>query len=335
MRDIILNFPQQFQKGIEAAKDIKLDGSFDNIIICGVGGSALPGNLLLDIADISIPVFIHRDYNLPKIASRNSLIICISFSGNTEETLSAYQSAVHKNYKPIAICTGGKLQELAIQNNLPVAIVPNDCKQPRFGTGYLVSALIKITDNCGITNNLSQEILEIAENLKPENFEAQGKALAEKLVNPIRNEISNGTSKIPIIYSSNQYKSLARIWKIKFNENSKIMAFWNYFPELNHNEMVGLTRIKNQESGIKNFYFIILKDNQDDPRIIKRMEITVSLIKEFGAEVEIIEMQGQTKIEKIFNAILLGDWTSYYLALAYGQDPVPVEIVEKFKKQLG
>ncbi|MDO8524384.1 MAG: bifunctional phosphoglucose/phosphomannose isomerase [bacterium] len=322
MKQIILNFPQQFAIGAKAAEDIKLAGPFDNIIICGVGGSALPGTLLLDIADVSIPVLVHRDYGLPKIASEKSLIICISFSGNTEETLSAYEEAVSKGYPVIALSTGGKLEELAKQNNLPVVIVPNDCLQPRFGTGYLASSVIKILDNCKITDNLSQEILEIADNLKPENLEARGKTLGEKLLN-----------KVPVVYSSNQYKSVSLIWKIKFNENSKIMAFWNFFPELNHNEMVGLTNIKSQIANCK-YYFIILRDNQDDPRIIKRMEITANLIKESGGEVEIIEMQGATKIEKIFNALLLGDWASYYLALSYGQDPVPVAIVEKFKKQL-
>jgi len=323
MKEIILNFPQQFARGIERAKNITISGSFDNIVICGVGGSALPGNLLLDVADISIPVFIHRDYGLPEVANEKSLIFCISFSGNTQETLSAYQKAVSKGYKPIAICAGGKLEQLAKQNNLPVVVAPNDCLQPRFGTGYLISALIRTLDNCGITNKLSQEILKIANNLKPETLEAQGKILGEKLID-----------KIPVVYSSNQYKSVARIWKIKFNENSKIMAFWNFFPELNHNEMVGLSTNDKKQITNNNFYFIILKDENDNPKILKRMEITENLIKESGVDVEIIEMQGQTKIEKIFNSLLLGDWASYYLALAYGQNPVPVEIVEKFKKQL-
>lgn len=318
MREIIINFPQQFARGIECAKNIKIEGSFDNIIVCGVGGSALPGTLLLDIADISIPVFTHRGYGLPKIASEKSLIICISFSGNTEETLSAYEEAVARKYPVIALSTGAKLQELAKQHGLPSVVVPNDCTQPRFGTGYLVSAVVKILDNCRITNNLSQKILEIAESLNPENFETQGRILGEKLVD-----------KIPIIYSSNQYKSVARIWKIKFNENSKVMAFWNYFPELNHNEMVGLTNLK------ANFHFIILRDENDHERTKKRMDLFSQLAKEKGAEVDFIELEGKTKIEKIFNALLLGDWTSYYLALSYMQDPVPVEIVEKFKKQLG
>lgn len=335
MKQVILDFPKQFETGVKAAENIKIDGDFDNIVICGVGGSAWPGSLLLALTDISVPVFIHRDYGLParigyakgvaggpKIASEKSLIVCISFSGNTEETLSAYQEAIEKNYKPVAICTGGKLQKIAEQNNLPVAIVPNDCLQPRFGTGYLVSALIKILDHCGLTKNLSQEVLKIAESLKPENFEMSGKMLAEKL-----------TGKTPIIYSSNQYKSIARIWKIKFNENSKIMAFWNYFPELNHNEMCGFTNLKSKNENLK-YYFLILKDNEDDSRIIRRMELTAELLKEAGLEVEFIDMTGETKMEKIFNCLLLGDWVSYYLAQEYGQDPIPVKIVEEFKKRL-
>lgn len=323
MRQVILDFPKQFEVGLKAAENIKIEGDFDNVVICGVGGSALPGNLLLNITNLAFPVFIHRDYGLPKIADATSLIVCISFSGNTEETLSAYQEAVEKNFKPVAICTGGKLQELAKQNNLPVAIVPNDCLQPRFGTGYLVAALIKILENCSLITGVSQEILKTAESLNPETFEAQGKSLAEKLVN-----------KIPIIYTSSRYKTLARIWKIKFNENSKVMAFWNYFPELNHNEMVGFSKVQNSKCKIQSYFVIILRDSQDNPKILKRMELTADLIKEAGAGVEIIEMQGNNKIEKIFNSLLLGDWVSYYLALSYDQNPVPVAIVESFKKQL-
>ncbi|MEK7173261.1 MAG: bifunctional phosphoglucose/phosphomannose isomerase [Patescibacteria group bacterium] len=331
MRNIILNFPKQFEIGLQAAENIKLAGPFANIIVCGMGGSALPGSLLPELGvKFDLPLFVHRDYGLPKIANEKSLIICISFSGNTEETLSAYQEAIDKKYQVIGLCTGGKLKDLAEQNNLPAAIVPNDCLQPRFGTGYLVAAVLKILSNCEIINNQDNNLLEIAQALQPERLEQQGKNLAEKLIN-----------KIPIIYASNQYKALARIWKIKFNENSKVMAFWNYFPELNHNEMVGLMQMKNEKLKMKNdneksknFHFIILRDSQDNPKILKRMDITADLIKEAVAGVDFVEIASKSKLEKVFNCLLLGDWASYYLALAYGQNPVPVEIVEKFKKQL-
>jgi len=318
MKDIILNFPKQFKAGIESALSIKVKGTFSNVVICGLGGSALPGSLLSDFGlNLKIPIITHRDYGLPKIASENSLVICISFSGNTEETLSAFQEAIDKNYKTVGVCTGGKLKQMAEENNLPVAIVPNDCLQPRFGTGYLMGAVSKILINAGIISNITEELVEMENSLTPKNFEMQGKNLANKLID-----------KIPIIYASNQFKSVAKIWKIKFNENSKIMAFWNYFPELNHNEMVGLTNLK------ANFHFIILQDNNDHEKNKRRMELFCQIAKEKKAEVDLIEMQGKTKLEKIFNALLLGDWASYYLAQNYGIDPILVEVIEKFKKQL-
>lgn len=318
MKQVIFSFPKQFEKGLKAAKNVGIKGEFNKIIICGVGGSALPGSLLIDyLPDLKIPLYIHRSYGLPAQANERSLIVCISFSGNTEETISAYQKAIEKNYKVVALATAGKLREIAETNNLPIAIVPNDCLQPRFGTGYLLAATLKILANCGIIEDKTQEILAIARKLKPEIFEEQGEKLAKKLVN-----------KIPVVYASNRFKSLARIWKIKFNENSKIMAFWNYFPELNHNEMVGLTNLKG------NFHFLILRDKDDNPKILKRMGLFVELAKEKSAGVDFVEIEGKNTLEKIFNCLILGDWVSYYLALEYGIDPVPVKIVEEFKKRL-
>ncbi|MDD5146650.1 MAG: bifunctional phosphoglucose/phosphomannose isomerase [Candidatus Pacebacteria bacterium] len=318
MKQIILDFPKQFKAGLEAAKNIKVGGPFSNVIICGIGGSALPGSLIPDLdVGLKIPLYTHRDYNLPSSANPNSLILAVSFSGNTEETISAYEEAIAKKYKVVALSTGGKLQEIAQSHNLPIAIVPNDCLQPRFGSGYLAAAALQILANCGLINDQSPAILEMANNLKPAFWETQGQALAQKLVD-----------KIPVVYSSNSFKSLALIWKIKFNENAKVMAFWNYFPELNHNEMVGLTNLKGA------FHFIIIKDQTDHERTQKRMGLFADLAREKGAEVDFVDLTGKTKMEKIFTNLLLGDWVTYYLALAYGQDPTPVKIVEDFKKRL-
>jgi glucose/mannose-6-phosphate isomerase len=318
MKQVILNFPQQFAIGLKAGRDIKTQGPFSSIIVCGIGGSALPGSLIADLnLELKVPLYTHRDYNLPDYATADSLILAISFSGNTEETLSAYEEAVSKNYKVIALSTGGKIQELAQKYSLPVAIVPNDCLQPRFGTGYLVGAVLKILANCGLIEDQSQALTTMAADLKPQSQEKAGQTLAQKLID-----------KIPIIYASNNFKSLALMWKIKFNENSKIMAFWNFFPELNHNEMVGLTNLKGP------FHFIIIKDQTDHERTQKRMELFTDLAKGKGAQVDFIDLTGKTKLEKIFSNLILGDWVSYHLALAYGQDPTPVEIVEKFKKAL-
>ncbi|NQU82614.1 MAG: bifunctional phosphoglucose/phosphomannose isomerase [Parcubacteria group bacterium] len=321
MREVILSFPKQFEKGIEIAKDIKIDapsGGFENIIICGLGGSALPSNILTAyIPDLKIPVYSHRNYGLPSQANGKSLIVCISYSGNTEETISAYEDAIKKGFKVVAIATGGKLQEIAKDNNTPIAIIPQDALQPRFALGYQSSALITILSNVGIIKNKAEQMREVAQVIDPLQLEDQAKKIAKKLVD-----------KIPVVYTTDNFKAIARIWKIKFNENSKIMAFFNYFPELNHNEMVGLTNLKG------NFHFIILRDNEAHERNLKRLELFADLAKEKGASVDFIEMTGNNTLEKMVHTLVLGEWVTYFLALEYGQDPVPVKIVEEFKKRL-
>lgn len=318
MRETILDFPKQFKQSIEKAKDIRIEGRLENIIICGMGGSALPADLflLIYLNDLKLPFYIHRSYNLPPQATKESLIICISFSGNTEETISAFKEAQERKLKVAAITTGGELGQLARKYNAPLVSLPSVKIQPRWATGYLFGSLTKVLSNSGVIKDNSEEILKIAENLKPLGLEVQGKSLAKKLV-----------GKIPLIYASNKFKSLARIWKIKFNENSKIMAFWNYFPELNHNEIVGY-------SNLENFYMIVLRDSDGHPKILKAMELTVSLLKKKGIEVDFVEVEGKSILEKVFNNLILSDWVSYYLAKEYKIDPAPVEIVEEFKKKL-
>jgi len=324
MRETILDFPKQFKEGIERAKDIRVEGRFENIIICGMGGSALPADLLLTyLNDLKLPFYIHRSYNLPPQAIKESLIICISFSGNTEETISAFKEAQRKKLKIAVITTGGELAKLAQKYNTSFVLLPSVKIQPQWAIGYLFGSLMKVLSNSGVIEDNSEEILKMAENLKPLRLEAKGKILAKKLA-----------GKIPLIYASDKFKSLARIWKIKLNENSKIMAFWNYFPELIHNEIVGYSELKSQISNLKNFHVIILRDSGDHPKILKAMELTAVLLKKKGIEVDFVEIEGKSILEKLFNNLILSDWVSYYLAKEYKIDPAPVEIVEEFKKKL-
>jgi len=317
MRETILNFPEQFKEGIEKAKDIKVEGKFENIIICGMGGSALPADLLFSyLNDLKLPFYIHRSYKLPPQADKESLIICISFSGNTQETISAFKEAQEKKIKIAVIAAGGELAELAQEYNRPLVLLPSLRIQPRWAIGYLFGALAKTLSNSGLIKDRSDEILKTAENLKPLDLENKGKILAEKLI-----------GKIPLIYASDKFKALARIWKIKLNENSKTMAFWNYFPELNHNEMVGYG-----DNG--NFHVILLRSSDDHPKILKAMDLIIVLLKKKGIGVDLVEIEGKSILEKLFNNLILSDWVSYYLAKEYKIDPAPVEIVEEFKKKL-
>lgn len=317
MRQVILDFPKQFAEGFNRAKDIRAKGPFSDLVLCGIGGSALPGNILNMLGLLSKPLTINRDYGLPSEAEQNSLIIAISFSGNTEETISAYEEALQKGFPTLALTTGGKLAELAQQHGQSLILVPHNGIQPRCATGLLTAALVKALANSGLMTDPESEWLSMAQNLNPEKMEKTGQTLAQKLI-----------GKIPVVYASNRFKHLARIWKIKFNENAKIMGFWNYFPELNHNEMVGLTNLQGR------FHFLILKDAREHPRNLKRMELFAVLAKEKGAEVDFVEITGKTMVDCVFQNLLLGDWVTYYLALAYNQDPAPVKIVEDFKKRM-
>lgn len=327
MRKVILDFPKQFEEVLELAKDIKVESKFENIIICGMGGSALPADILITwlnhlISESSTslpPIYIHRDYNLPPRAGKKSLIICISYSGNTEETISALKEAIGKKLKVAAIASGGKIEDLCKKYNISFIKIPSGI-QPRSAIGYQFISLVKILSNSKVIKDASKEILELAKKLKKLNQEKRGKEIAKKLVN-----------KIPLVYASNKFKCLARIWKIKFNENSKIPAFYDYFPELNHNEMVGFAQINKKDSA---FHIIILRDRDDYFKNLKRMKLFANLIKSKGIEVDFIDIAKGDLLFKIFSTLLLGDWISYYLALEYKINPTPVKIVEEFKKKL-
>jgi len=319
MKKIIFDFPKQFRIGFNSAEKIKIKGKFDKVCICGVGGSALPGNFLslwLKDKKNNLPLVIERDYVLPHQVKKDWLVICISYSGNTEEALSCFQEARKKNLKIACITSGGKLEKLSKKYKIPCALITKGIP-PRTALGYQFSALLGLLKNAGLIKINSQELFKLEKNLKPTKLEKQGRVLAKKLI-----------GKTPLIYSSNKFKILARVWKISFNENTKIPAFWNYFPELNHNEMVGFTK------KTKAFYFIILEDKNDHPRIKKRMQLTKQILEKQGVKGKIIELENKPLLEKTFSAIILANWASYYLALNYKINPLPVEIVEEFKKKM-
>jgi len=321
MQDIIKNFNKQFQIGYNTTADLVIPTNKKGICVCGIGGSALPGNLLelyLEENSIDIPLILERSYNLPKKINQDWLVICISYSGNTEEALSCLRQAQGKGLNIALISSNGKFKEIAEQDNIPIAIMPKGI-QPRMALGYQLSALLGLLEKAGIIKK-PEDILEL-ENIDTETQKDFAKNLAEKL-----------KGNIPIVYASNKLKIIARICKIGFNENSKSPAFWNYFPELNHNEMVGFTKKNNSDD--RNFYFIIFKDLNDHPKIQQRMDLTKKILEKQEIKGEIIELKGKTLLEKAFYGIILSYWISYYLALSYNIDPEPVKLVEDFKKLL-
>lgn len=327
-RQFIVNTPSQFKTGMSLAKDAKVEGNFNTVTVSGMGGSALPANLLRAYCNSlfknhteykPFEIYINRYYSLPpESQSPNALNFIASYSGNTEETIASLEQVKRLNLPFIGFSSGGKVEALCKEYSMPhiKLPIPYPNYQPRMGTGYFFGAMFQILVNQGLVPDLTIDIISKADKFNdymPE-YEKRGQELAKEL---------NG--KTPVIYGSPKYKPVAMIWKIKINENAKTPAFWNFFPELNHNEMVGYTNPQGK------FFIIMLKDSEDDPRNLKRYTATADLLKQNGIESKIIEMQGDDIFSKMFLSISLADWTSYYLALEYGQDPTPVDLVEKLK----
>ena len=328
MRQIILDFPRQFRTGIEAARGVTLKPGVlmrlpENIIICGMGGSGLPGDILVTLRPLD--VFSYKSYRLPPQAGNESLIICISYSGDTEETLSSFNTARSRKLPLISITTGGKLAELSKKYGIPLAKIPGPKIPPRLALGEMFAALIQVLVNHNILGSeISEEVLKVGAFLKSEGFGIQGKKLAEKIF-----------EKIPIIYASRRFREIGWIWKNSLNETAKVLAICNYFPELNHNETVGFWRINEMQIPNEKLYVIILRDPEDShPRILKQMAISKDLIEEEEIKVKFIDMAGKTMLEKIFSTVILGFWTAYWLALEYKVDPTPIKAIEELKRRL-
>lgn len=330
MRESIFDFPNQLKAGYATAGTAGKEygeKKFKNIVIVGMGGSALPGELLKTVAgelNLKIPVTLHRDYGLPQDGSvgHKTLIIISSHSGTTEETLSAYEEALKQKLTIVAITSGGILKTRTHEMNTPVAIVPKDI-QPRLAVGYQFAALLALLHNTGLVPSQKNEMAGLEKSLNSEALEDAGKNLAQKIKDTV-----------PLIYSSKKYGVLSYILKIQMNENAKLHAFANTFPELNHNEMVGFTKQRTVNKEQQKFSILVLRAEDDDARIQKRMALTAEFIENKGYPVHTIDIEGQTIYNRVFNTILLGNWLSYYLAINKNIDPTPVDIVEDFKKKL-
>ena len=318
MEKTIIEQPLQIKSAYDLGKDVKLEGTFNRIVICGMGGSCMPGDLLkIYLHDSNIPIESIRDYSLPNYIDKNTLVFCISYSGNTEETLSMFKDAARKGCKIVSICSGARLEQLAETHRKPLIKVPKGL-QPRAAVIYQFFPLIRILENNGLIPSKEKEVKNLIDSLGKQNIKELAEKLAEKLID-----------KIPIIYASEKFYPIAYRWKTEFNENAKIMAFSNRFSELNHNELVGYTNKK------ADFHVIILTIDEDHRRMQKRIRITKELIQQKGVPITEINIKGNYFLTKMFSAIQIGDLTSIYLAFKYKTNPSPVNIIEDLKEKLG
>jgi len=313
MIKVIEDFPMQCREALELPRGETISDDFANIVVTGMGGSAIGGDLLKSyLHNVKIPVFVNRNYKMPSFVDENSLVFAISYSGNTEETIGAVEDALKRKAKVIGITSGGKLADLCEK----IIKVPSGY-QPRAALGYLFLPMLGILHNSGVVKVKNTELNETLNILKKkEDFKEEGEKLAKKL-----------RDKIPIIYSSELLMPAAYRFKTQINENAKLPAFFHVFSEMNHNE---INAFKGMD---RKFTAILLKDVHDNKRIQKRMKICQEIMEE-RVDVETINAQGEHLLSRLFSAIYLGDLASYYFAILNRTDPSPVEVIERLKVAL-
>ena len=314
-------FPEHLSDARLLGSDIRISG-VDKVLVTGMGGSAIAGSLLQSYCSEKAPLLsvqVSKGYEVPGNVDKSTLVIAISYSGNTEETLSAVKSAMRKGARLVVVASGGKLKQQAEQLNKPVVEIPEGF-QPRAAMPYLFVPLLNVLHGSGLIPDPSAEISASINSLRATagNYKERARSLAEKLV-----------GKVPLIYASDKMAGIAYRWKTQLNENAKIHAFSHVFPELNHNELVGFSKLN------ANYYVIILEDEADTRRIKERMRLTKEVAGSKGIPSTQIVIKGEYLLTRILSAVHIGDLASVYLAKLTGVDPEPIAIIENFKKELG
>lgn len=333
MMGFLYELPEQFARSLEMTFDFagQYRRPFQNMVISGLGGSAIGGDIVRTLAAgrADLPIVVNRDYNLPAFVNQNTLFAAVSYSGNTEETLSAYQQAREKGASIICLTSGGKLAQWAANDGFSVIKVPGDLV-PRAATGYLFTPLALFLEEIGILHDLRPEIEETIEVLSQQRQVLNPQV--GKPDNPARQLAEHLRGAIPIIWGSTGLTEAAALrWKAQINENAKSPAYHNLFPELNHNEIVGF---EVPTELLSHLAVVILRDQGDSPQIQKRMAITRQIIEKQVQEVLEVSSQGQSFLARFYSLVYMGDYTSVYLAHEYGINPTPVQVIDYLKAEL-
>ena len=335
MLDLLVSFPKQCEDALFIGKHTKVKESYrktySHIVFTGLGGSAIGADIVKGYigGKIDIPIFVNRNYTLPSFVNKNSLVFCVSYSGNTEETLSAYEEALKRNANTIVITSGGKLKERALKNKHMLVVIPGGYP-PRCALGYSFIPAITVLAKLGLVRNKSDEIKKAARFLNTLEREKLNPSVKGK-VNISKDIAGRIHNRFPVIYASSRMEAVATRWRGQFAENSKTLSSTHVFPEMNHNEIVGWV---NPRGLLKEFTAIMLKDKDSHPRIKKRMDITTSILKREKFRVLEIESQGKSFLERMLALVYIGDFASFYLSIINGINPTPVDRVTYLKKQL-
>lgn len=333
MYKLACGFPAQCVRALEIAKaaDIPgLDRKITSVVLTGLGGSAAGGDFTRALfeATASIPFLVNRDYHLASFVGPETLVFAVSYSGNTEETLSAYADARRRGATIIAVTNGGKLGELAQRDGVPSVIIPAG-QPPRTALGYLLIPVIFACERLGLipVQDYAAAFRQIASCVEDWKIEKGFD------VNPTKQLAQAMNGNLNVVYGLGSWQGIvAGRWKGQINENAKCMAFSNVFPELNHNEILGWVSAAKQ--GSSKWIAVVLEYGNENVKMKARARVSADLIKDV-AEVHRVQARGSGLLEKMLSLTLFGDFVSLYLAALNGVDPENIDSIDILKAELG
>ena len=330
----ICELPNQISEAAKLIKGIDLKSlsqKYDQIVLTGMGGSAIAGDLLKYYLrdELEIPFIINRNYSLPNFVNRKTMVFACSYSGNTEETLNSARMAIKRGATIIGLSSGGALEKLLQEHNLTVIKIPSGYP-PRQALGYMFFPLLNLIQHLGLISPKTEDIHETVTVLEEIRKRSDPTKLYDhNLSNLIAKKLYK---KIPVIYTATEflYPVVTR-WRNQFNENSKVLAFSNVLPELNHNEIMGWEA---PPEVLNNFNILFLRDEAEFSRNRKRLEISKDIFQKNHVPIFEVFSEGTSLLARIFSLIYIGDWVSYYLALLYKKDPIKIDSIQRLKDTL-
>ena len=334
MLDVIEKFPEQIKDSIDRINSYDINSLYkvDNIIICGMGGSAISGDIIQFLLKntFNIPIYVNREYSIPKWANKDTLVISQSYSGNTEETLSSFKNAFQKKCKLVGISSGGKLKEYCNNRQVQHIEIPSGFA-PRAATAYMLFTPIYYLVKCGLLkSNINadvEEALEVVEIISENNNKniPDENNLAKQIASKIF-----GT--IPQIYGWDIYSPIAKRWSNQFNENSKIVSGYDIVPECNHNDIVGWSQNLDKS---KNFSCILFRDKKlESIYLSTRLNFMKKLFANVAGNLVEIEINAKKPLAKMMYSMYIGDFVSCYLGVLREMDPTPVDVIVELKDAL-
>lgn len=333
MYDQINGLPEQLEQAWLLGKNQRLTDLKDvrQVVLSGMGGSAIGADLLASYcADTCrLPIFVHRDYDLPAWAhGSHTLVIASSHSGNTEETLSGYQLALQRGCHTLAITTGGNLAQIAKDANQPVWIFNHE-GQPRAAVGFSFALLLAALTKMELVPDYSSEIQIAIQAMHQQQEYISNQVPAAR--NPAKRLAGQLVGRWVSVMGSGILAPVARRWKGQISELAKAWAQFEFLPEANHNSLAG---ILNPQDLFSHSMTIFLQSSHDHPRNRLRSQLTRQAFLMEGLNTDVFQAPGETPLSQLWTSLHFGDYTAFYLAMAYGVDPTPVEAIENFKREM-